>query len=98
MNHFSTMCKSSNGRMQEIHGTFTDSDGSIVDNDIHHISSFCPIYNTNLTSIGNHLVKMQKDTGASISIISSKIWENIGRPSLSKSSKKLETYDGHQMQ
>ena len=38
---------------------------------------------------------MQKDTGADISIISSRLWNSLGKPPLSKSSKRLEAYDGH---
>jgi hypothetical protein len=42
-------------------------------------------------------LKMQLDTGAGISIISSKMWKNMGCPMLKQTNERIESYDGHQM-
>uniref|UniRef100_A0A1I8G8E1 Reverse transcriptase domain-containing protein n=1 Tax=Macrostomum lignano TaxID=282301 RepID=A0A1I8G8E1_9PLAT len=38
---------------------------------------------------------MQIDTGASVSVLSSTLWESLGRPTLQKCTRRLEAYDGH---
>ena len=45
----------------------------------------------------NDKMEMEKDTGASCSLISKKMWNDLGRPVLRKSSSKMISYDGHEM-
>ena len=48
-------------------------------------------------SINNCKVKMQVDTGADSTVISSKIWTELGKPQLDGKIRHLEAYDGHQL-
>ena len=48
-------------------------------------------------SINNYKVKMQVDTGADSTVISSKIWTELGKPQLDGKIRHLEAYDGHQL-
>ena len=48
-------------------------------------------------SINNCKVKMQVDTGADSTVISSKIWTELGKPQLVGKIRHLEAYDGHQL-
>ena len=48
-------------------------------------------------SINNCKVKMQLDTGADSTVISSKIWTELGKPQLAGRIRHLEAYDGHQL-
>ena len=48
-------------------------------------------------SINNCKVKMQVDTGADSTLISSKIWTEFGKPQLGGKIRHLEAYDGHQL-
>ena len=48
-------------------------------------------------SINNCKVKMQVDTGADSTVISSKIWTELGKPQLDGKMRHLEAYDGHQL-
>ena len=48
-------------------------------------------------SINNYKVKMQVDTGADITVISSKIWTELGKPQLDGKIRQLEAYGGHQL-
>ena len=47
--------------------------------------------------INDHDVRMQNDTGSSVTIISRKVWRKIGSPTLSTSPRWIEAYDGHRM-
>ena len=47
--------------------------------------------------INGHDVRMQNNTGSSVTIISSKKWPEIGSPTLSTSRRWIEAYDGHRM-
>ena len=47
--------------------------------------------------IDNQKVQMQIDTGADISVISTRIWKRLGSPKLQNYGTKLEGYDGHIM-
>ena len=40
---------------------------------------------------------MQVDTGADSTVISSKIWTELGEPQLDGEIRHLEAYDGHQL-
>ena len=42
-------------------------------------------------------VPMLRDTGASLTLISTKIWEQLGRPELKEMANGIETYDNHKM-
>ena len=42
-------------------------------------------------------IEMEKDTGASTSLISEKMWNDLGRPILKRPKSKMITYDGHEM-
>ena len=48
-------------------------------------------------SINNCKVKIQVDTGADSTVISSKIWTELGKPQLDGKIRYLEAYDGHQL-
>ena len=48
-------------------------------------------------SINNYKVKMQLDTGADSTVISKKIWTELGKPQLEGKIRYLEPYDGHQL-
>ena len=48
-------------------------------------------------SINNCKVKMQVDTSAASTVISSKIWTELGKPQLDGKIRHLEAYDGHQL-
>lgn len=52
---------------------------------------------TELVKINDVFVPMQVDTGASVSIISTKLWNKVRKPKLSKCIKVLEAYDGHKL-
>ena len=42
-------------------------------------------------------VRMQRDSGASVSVVSTQIWKNLGKPPLTKSLHTLQAYDKHVM-
>ena len=48
-------------------------------------------------SINNCKLKMQVDTGADSTVISSKIWTELGKPQLDGKIRHLEAYDGNQL-
>ena len=48
-------------------------------------------------SINNSKVKMQVDTGADSTVMSSKIWTEVGKPQLDGKISHIEAYDGHQL-
>ena len=48
-------------------------------------------------SINNYKVNMQVDTGADSTVISSKIWIELGKPQLDSKIRHLQAYDGHQL-
>lgn len=90
-NHFSKVCRSR-------HSAHFSELETIADESAMHINV---INNINVKleyiKVNEHSVPMQIDTGASTSVISSKIWEKLGRPKLSKCYRRLEAYDGHVM-
>ena len=49
-------------------------------------------------NILNKQIRMHQDTGSSITIISSHIWHNLGKPMLKRRTKWIAAYDGHRMQ
>ena len=60
--------------------------------EVHHIGSKAEFHSI---KVNGHDVRMQNDTGSSVTIISTKIWREIGSPTLSTSPRWIEAYDGH---
>ena len=50
-----------------------------------------------IIKVNGHDVRMQNDTGSSVTIISTKIWRKIGSPTLSTSPRWIEVFGGHRM-
>ena len=48
-------------------------------------------------TVTDHKIKMQVDTGADSTVISSLIWTELGKPQLNGQVRRLEAYDGHQL-
>ena len=48
-------------------------------------------------TVKDHKIKMQVDTGADSTVISSLIWTELGKPQLNGKVRRLEAYDGHQL-
>ncbi len=48
-------------------------------------------------SVSKAAVCMEKDNGASKTLISKKIWLDLGKPALSKARGRMLSYDGHEM-
>ena len=101
-NHFANVYKSVVNRdtPKRIYAT-TDNKGSSSEDDILFVGASCNVNSVNDTLmtvyINSKQISMQKDTGADVSLISSKIWKFLGEPALKKSTKRLEAYDGHVM-
>ena len=59
------------------------------------------VFNMSVTweyiTIKDHKIKMQVDTGADSTVISSLIWTELGKPPLNGKIRRLEAYDGHQL-
>ena len=59
------------------------------------------VFNTSVTweyiTVKNHKIKMQFDTSADSTVISSLIWTQLGKPQLNGKVSRLEAYDGHQL-
>ena len=99
-NHFAAVCRSSNPSQRfpkQLHATFDSEESQNEDNFC--ILNASPAANTNtecLVSvlINDHPAEMQEDTGASVSVLSSKQWNTIGKPPLTKCHS-LHAYDGH---
>ena len=62
--------------------------------EVHHIGSKAEFHDI---KINGHDVRMQKDTGSSVTIISTKIWRKNGSPTLSTSPRWIEEYGEHRM-
>ena len=62
--------------------------------EVHHFGCKAEFHSI---KIKGHDVRMQNDTGSSVTIISTKIWREIGYPTLSTSPRWIEAYDGHRM-
>ena len=61
---------------------------------VHHIASKAEFHDIN---INGHEVRMQNDTGSSVTIISTNIGRENGSPTLRTSLRWIEAYDGHRM-
>ena len=59
------------------------------------------VFNMSVTweyiTVKDHKIKMQVDTGADSTVISSLIWTELGKPQLNWKVRRLEAYDGHQL-
>ena len=59
------------------------------------------VFNISVTwehiTVKDHKIKMQVDTGADSTVISSLIWTELGKPQLNGKGRRLEAYDGHQL-
>ena len=62
--------------------------------EVHHIGSKADFHDMKINS---HDVRMQIDTGSSVTIISTKTWREISYPTLSTIPRWIEAYDGHRM-
>ena len=102
-NHFASVCRSSgfsHCQPKPVHATFETRESSEEDNFCVTIATPTCINNVdNLEPVllNDHNVNMQRDTGASISVLSSNLWNAIGKPPLTKSHHTLHAYDGHTM-
>ena len=48
-------------------------------------------------TVKDHKIKMQVDTGADSTVISTLTWTELGKPQLNEKVRRLEAYDGHQL-
>ena len=96
LDHFRTVCKS-NGRFnKEKVDTIDSRDESVL-----CINESAPVNNIEtqyeVIKVNGYSIPMQIDTGSSVSVISTTLWERMGKLKLSKSKKNLEAYDGHML-
>ena len=52
---------------------------------------------TSIELSDRHVLRMQVDTGAGLSVISTKMWDEIGQPQLTAPSERIESFDCHKM-
>lgn len=106
-NHFATVCRnesrnSGGGRSHATHAVREDNSEATNEENIFAITSSIEEDDT-MTEVwcGDKLenrLTMQYDSGASTSVISTRMWELMGTPRLIKSNRKLTAYDGHVME
>ena len=95
-NHFSSVCGSKDDSFQTHHMESTTGNITNDDNeDLFCVASSNEKIKTETVLINGSKTRMQVDTGASCSVISSAMWKQLGKPSLVKCIKILEAYDGH---
>lgn len=102
-NHFANVCRSA-GHSRNIHGTFEPEAGSgtsASDTAVSHAQDSAAV-NHLLDSLETieldaHKIQMQRDSGACASILSTRIWTQIGKPALQRSHTSYEAYDDHIM-
>ena len=97
-NNFAAVCRAKDN----VHYSAVSKNCKNVEDEIFYISDAnLQIYSLNDVMIDVNIysmsTKMQKDTGADISLISSRIWKDLGRPTLRSASRHLEAYDGHML-
>ena len=87
-NHLAAVCKS--GSSHHVNDRSSDDDVYfLTTNEINSIDDKkCEVL------IDGKSMVMQLDTGASVSVISSRMWRQLGQPRLRKSSRRMEAYDG----
>ena len=107
--HFSKMCRSKtqpkSGKSDQ-HNNFCEEEGKLPGQTSSEIEMRMyytreNVFNMSVTweniTVNHHKVKMQVDTGADSTVISSLIWTGLGKPQLNGKVRRLEAYDGHQL-
>ena len=87
-NHLAAVCRSKPTHYMSDHSSEEDF-GFLQANEVFSIEE-----RTSEVFINGVRITMQIDTGASVSVISSRIWKSLGKPRLNKSMKRMESYDG----
>ena len=92
LNHFRAVCRSiSKSKHTAVNHNTADS--------LLHIEAL-PTHSTEtriVVRLNNHSCLMEVDTGAAATIISAKMWRNMGSPSLTVSNRMFSAYDGHRI-
>ena len=102
-NHFAGICRSRSGNVQSVEEKDETLDITDVNvNNVWSIQTALEVSSIDVKTekvlVNDKWVPMQVDTGADISVISTKVWKDIfGSPKLEKYSQKLEVYDGHEL-
>lgn len=86
-NHFHSVCRSNKAC------------NFVNDDDVMHIETFPENHSSArlLFKLDGKSVEMEVDTGAAATIISEKMWRQLGSPELSESNRAFTAYDGHRM-
>ena len=94
-NHFAIVCLSAQNKQSKQVNSVIESSTELDIGSIFVVNS-C---HKELVSclINSNKIQMQIDTGADVSIISSKLWKDLGEPKLKHHNMKLTAYDGHIM-
>lgn len=97
-NHFSKACTSKDNRSSIRHIELGNkiNDEQNDDSECYHINTSKGKYQN--FNIGGYQLKMQIDTGASISILPKNFWIKMGSPKLRKCNRKLTMFDGTELQ
>ena len=107
--YFSKMCRSKtqpkSGKSDQ-HNNFCEEEGKMSgqtasEMDMGRYYTRESVFNMSVTweyiTVKDHKTKMQVDTGADSTVISSLIWTELGKPQLNGKFRRLEAYDGHQL-
>ena len=107
--HFSKMCRSKtqpkSGKSDQ-HNNFCEEEGKLSGQTSSEIEMRMyytreNVFNMSVTweniTVYHHKIKMQVDTGADSTVISSLIWTELGKPQLNGKVRRLEAYDGYQL-
>ena len=105
--HFSKMCRSKtqpkSGKSDQ-HNNFCEEEGKLPGQSSSEMEMGMyytreNVFNMSVTweyiTVKDHKIKMQVDTGADSTVISSLIWTELGQPQLNGKVRHLEAYDGH---
>ena len=99
-NHFAKMC-----RMKKQTNHFVREEANIEENNgstsdfsyfIGH-TDYIKNGTTEKIKVNGKKIPMMKDTGASLALISKKLWKELGQPKLEEKNTGIETYDKHKM-
>ena len=84
--HFAKVCR------------YTEKMANYLDNELENIFHLqSPTADHCFIKVNEKWLEMEKDTRAYCSLISEKMWHDLGRPVLRKPKSKMVTYDGHEM-